>query len=430
MLRKYDQFAATTLSVRGITRVVVAFGLALQFIFSLVALGYGAPPWFAIYAVVNCALGLLALSFRIRRDMPAMLRDFLLVGFVWGYQIKFYLAYNAGSWENVPLPLFERHNIHLEGADALVQSMTFAFATICAALWLVGKLEAPSSQISVRDKAGAAGSAVLNYAILLAIAAASVGTTILTVEYGIAVGGNSRNLVELPFRLGGIIYWTRALLIPSALAILYYEFSCTNLRRYKLYISMILVGHAVGMTWSNASRGALVFTLLPTAFIAISRGVLKVRTILISMSFLIFVGSIHPVLSALRTLRMSHERELISATKNALEASDYTQGSPGGGIVTEALAVVAGRYVGAEGALHAFSKPINFDIAGNYDAYFSRGLLEFSWAFTAEFAGYGYAENYTGGAPSFVGASYMLAGFWGLRSSRSYLCSFSAVSLS
>jgi len=131
------------------------------------------------------------------------------------------------------------------------------------------------------------------------------------------------------------------------------------------------------------------------------------------MSFLIFVGSIHPVLSALRTLRMSHERELISATKNALEASDYTQGSPGGGIVTEALAVVAGRYVGAEGALHAFSKPINFDIAGNYDAYFSRGLLEFSWAFTAEFAGYGYAENYTGGAPSFVGASYMLAGFWG-----------------
>jgi hypothetical protein len=402
---------------RNILRSAAVAGSIAQLCLAILAFSRGFSGLYLFAALIIVGLDALYRYASNSLKHGGYFADPMWLGLLWGYAVKYFLLIDAQYLSSIDLPIIESARIDLSGADSLLRGIVATMATSGVVLVFMGRLIDGAWRCSPDLKVPEPSIPRLRRAAVLILVGGYLAWAIsswLTMRYGVAIGGVAENAVQLPFRLAGVIYWMRALVLPIVIGAIAIVAVVNRSRRIAVGAVSLLILHGVSMGFVNSSRGAIVYAVLPAAFMWMFCGTIRLRHLVLFFGILVFVGVAHPYLTELRYIRggeNSHLAAIAAEAFKATEADTHTEAASTR--IAEGMATVLGRYVGAEGALYAYSKPIGFHPFENYVKYFSGGALEFSWKFTAEFAGYGYEALYSGAAPSLVGSAYIAAGIVG-----------------
>lgn len=189
--------------------------------------------------------------------------------FLVAYYFKFYFIINFPE-----LP-FDQHILVVESitsTEALISayaSTTYGFSAYCIVSWflLSGLLKKekilPEKMLYERKLSSIRFSFVISVSVLVAIPLMII-TTLITHSLKIAVMGAES--VYLPFKLAGIIYYTRTMFIPIILTMLIWSGKQINSRFWVVSGVILLVFHGISeMIIRQTKSGLLV--LLPIFFI-------------------------------------------------------------------------------------------------------------------------------------------------------------------
>lgn len=239
-----------------------------------------------------------------------------------------------------------------------------------------------------------------------AIGAALAVTAVVQHVFGLGVMGTGN--VELPFRMAGVVIHSRNVLLPYLLLVLYFIASRSGATRWAALAVAILFAHGVTQSILMASRGVLLYILMPVGFLMLlSRNVTRKQVIAAAGVFLM-VAMAHDAITGLRVHRIEGSRgDIAGGLQHAVKDYSLVE-STGHGI-----AKIFFRFTGIDGLIISVSlgeiEP-SFERVGdllfNPDRTFAR-------IFTQDFAGC-HASEVHQLAPGFVGTFYALGGYTGV----------------
>jgi hypothetical protein len=358
------------------------------------------------------AAGLFALLFWAKPSLKAALPVWIfVVTFAWGYYAKAFLASSLDSAQRDQY-LDYPANYLIGDAGLVRQACAAASVTIfvccvalVAVLVLTRRADAPAFWQA--PPVDAARARILIARVWGALLLAQIVTGWLQYTYSLAIMGTET--VTLPFHLAAVIVYSRIVVIPYLLLVLY-DLACRGgLRHWPVVLVATLALHGLAQSVLMSSRAMVLYFLLPVFFhMLLGRG-LTWRWLGAAATFLVLLATVHPLLTSLRLIRMEEEdrHDLSTALARSFEQYDAPTA------VESGLLALAFRFTGFDGLLTAMHD-------GDHDPDLGRaaGLLfdphrSFSQIYTQDIAGYGDIDIHTS-APGLLGAFHVLGGYPGM----------------
>jgi hypothetical protein len=344
---------------------------------------------------LGCGVLLSALSRPLRIIAPVWV---LLTLFLVGYYLQFYwLVYSAGSigegWHGLgwmaqsPSVLIDTYS-----------TITYTFCAFCGVGWLIGVHAGDVYVPRVPEKIDDRG---VTWFIMWVSPILMATTGVLMRTTGIAVMGAEP--VYLPYRLAGVIFYTRLTVIPALLLVLIWCSDRANLA-YRTRIGYLLLFlHGFMEIALRASKGVLFLMFLLVAFLFIVTDRMTWRRVCWIGAVGILMLAMWPLVSAYRIVRID---EPSSGIYEVAARSEQLM-RQGGISVSQGLEDAVGgmflRVTGAEQLLHIVGSGIE--------------PLGMSWLFDprveevhrVEVSGYP-PEVVQGLAPGLIGWLYLVGG--------------------
>jgi hypothetical protein len=212
----------------------------------------------------------------------------------------------------------------------------------------------------------------------------------------------------LPFRLKGVIFYARHVLIPLLILVIIYRATLASERRLVSVGLILLAIHGVSDAILRGSKSSLLLCLLLVVFLVASEGMKIRRKGLVIIGVLALCGILlMPTITQYRALRFDYDAGLLQLFSSALSSAnqDFI------GVLSKSFKDLYFRIPGIETAW-----AINYLV----EEPLGRGLLE---TMRSQFGITGYlnfeiyqvpVEAYTLYAPGFVGWLYLAGGWQGL----------------
>ncbi len=231
--------------------------------------------------------------------------------------------------------------IFFRSTDALAAAyatMTYGFAAFClTASFLLGRLPVGQSRRAARVGAPAWGRSASKYRFVSLVAlrialVLTVATTIIMYMSGIGVMGVEG--VTAPFRLVGLVFYTRLVFIPAILLLVVWSSQQAGLQKRMLVALALLLVYGLVDMLLRSSRSGLAGLLLPLGFLFLASGQrVNRRQFMFLAGGMLLVAFLYPVISVYRGIRIAESNDILSAIISA-------QGSIVGGGLGDLLATM------------------------------------------------------------------------------------------
>jgi hypothetical protein len=239
-----------------------------------------------------------------------------------------------------------------------------------------------------------------------AITAILAVTAVVQHVFGLGVMGTGN--VELPFRMAGVVIHSRNVLLPYLLLVLFFIASRSGSTRWAALALAILFAHGVTQSLLMASRGVLLYILMPVGFLILLARRINRKQIAAALGVFLMVAMAHDAITALRVHRIEGGRgDIAGGLRNV--AKDYSLVESTG----HGIAKIFFRFTGIDGLIISVSLgEIEPSIGRVGDLLFDPERT-FARIFTQDFAGC-HASEVHQLAPGFVGTFYALGGHVGV----------------
>ncbi len=231
---------------------------------------------------------------RRRNDQSIALLTFLSVFSVAYYLGLFRIVANPEWILLAPIPVVAT----VDGVMAVFRLITYCFTASVASYSIVPILRVRPRYCFVE----ATNLIGKNFGFLLVfVLSLIVVTSLVMMKTGIAVmGGES---VELPFRLAGIIFYTRAIVIPGILLVLITTADTKKEKVSMVLVCLVYVVFSFTDTILRASRGSLIYGIMNVGLLCLSTGRLYWSRVYMALTVVLVSGLVWPVVTEYRALR-------------------------------------------------------------------------------------------------------------------------------
>jgi hypothetical protein len=396
----------TTFSMRWLLLPVLAIGYYLLLTFP------DQPDMkYMVLTGSSFTAGFLLLS-RLARSVELAFPAWVILAlFIVGYYVKFIwiLLFSDAVLVNLPMAMQVSAN-HGSLVDAF-EVATLAFLAFAISAWLILGRPWMRRPFVIAEDVNVARPLVafdnftrVNW-ILVPIAILISGVSgYLMYRYGIAVMGVPSE--PLPFRLGGFIFYTRLILVPTLFLVsVQYALQARRLSQLILSLSLLVANGLLDMIL-RASRGALALNLVTLVLLLIIRSKrIRIWHAMMLAAGFVVIAVLHPVMTEYRFLRMVGAPNIMdpllgSLTKVTTELSIWD-------LLKDGTGAIIMRVIGIE----ALIPIIGFDVqplhAGAWEVLRSAGGV--AGYYTMDVLGYP-SDALTSFAPSLVGWFYLLGG--------------------
>lgn len=396
--------------------------------------------WLTVIAMVACGLLLTRLGRPLVDTLPLWV---ILSVFLLGYYLKFYwMSWALMTGAPFPVPGFERLAQSPDLRLRVYQFTTMGFGVFCVAGFAFWRRWEFGARLLSEDATRLGTSAPiwprLGTVLLSLLTVVMVGTGYAQYITGVAILG--RPMVRLPFRLAGVIFYARTLAVPMLLLLVVW----LSMRRRSwvavVLALLMLMCHGLSQMVLSSSRGSLIDMVIPLVFLPIlesGKARREVVLIIAAVATAFAVSSLlHPVISRYRLVRASGDpRDITGALSQALESPIEPEEPsepirpyppsyrPGGRATLPALVMSYGargvqsilaRVVGAEHMLYVVQEPDTPPSQDKLRHYLADSdARPLTLVYTHEVMGIPRSQP-TSGAPSLVGAFYLLGGSIGV----------------
>lgn len=348
---------------------------------------------------------------RLARSVEAAFPAWVILGvFSIGYYVKFIwiLLFSDTILVNLPMAVQESAN-HESLVDALGVS-TIAFLAFAISAWLILGRPWMRRPIATAEDVNSMPPLVpphkftgVNLMLPIAILISGV-SGYLMYRYGIAVMGSPSE--RLPFRLGGVIFYTRLVFVPTLLLVsFWYALAARRLPQLVFSVSLLLANGFLDMLL-RASRGALALNLVTLVLLLIicSNRIRIWHLMIFAVGFLV-IAVLHPVITEYRFLRMVGAPNIVgplleSLTKMTTELSIWD-------LVKDGAGAIIMRVIGIEALIPIIGLGVQPLHAGAWEVL--RSASGVAGYYTTDVLGYP-SDALTSFAPSLVGWFYLLGG--------------------
>lgn len=314
-----------------------------------------------------------------------------------GYYAQFFLlAVNPRIYQGLLLAPADGSETALVAA---YRTITVAFLTFCLAAWVLLASQRRKAAVvrgpSVRVTVGSARSACTS--LLLAIMLLEAVTGYVVWQNRIAVMGAQAG--TLPYRLAGVIFYTRLIILPGLLLLLVWLSDRCRLCVLFRAALCILIVHSCADAVLRSSRGTLVTGLVGLFFLfVLSRATTRKRLTWIATGLAISL-LLFPALTGYRNARIADPSQIAAPLRVGFSRA-YSSETAGETVTNTAYALFF-RVTGMACLLPAAASekpPLGFENASQVTLYFNRAILGIpaTWMNSV--------------APSLVGWFYVLAG--------------------
>ncbi len=359
-----------------------------------------------------------ALVATLRRPIEGMIPIIvLLVIFVVGYFLKFYwmalavAADDRASLFRFLLPEVQPY-LYTDNLLRTFELSTWGYVAFCAAaIVAVVTGLSPRGRAIIRTPGAKVGKLCFihtSVALILFLI-----TALLT--YGLGLGINGRENIQLPFKLTGLIYFLRSLLVPGLLFLVLVWSDRKGLRLYWWAAMAGIIAFGISEILVEASRGALVSAFaIPLGALWLTYRAFTKNRLLVLVIALVLVSLLRPALTIYRQLRAADSSEGIAQVV-ATTFYSVQVAAPGASVQTSAylgpFQEVLFRIIGVDSVLFFAPQPDEAMPLDRIAAFLLR-QEDFAGAFTRQFIGWQSGVSF--GAPSLVGGLYWLGGTLGM----------------
>lgn len=371
------------------------------------------------YASLNM-LGALAMALLLARMRGNLVADLsgliILFVFVFGYYLKFYAAewiVSTGALWAFDPSIEDAARDHANALDTF-RMLTYGFVASALAWSFAVRPAGLPKMLSTDDGSSAEGKWLVKWTfkrVTIALVIFMVVSAAAQFITGVGVMG-TENAV-LPYHMAGVIFHPREKTLPLILAFLAWISWVYRLPRWGMAALLMLVAHALVQSFLQASRGQLFYAFLPILALWLVRREFTRQRVLAFGAVLGLAALLHPLITALRILRVLGESLTLETLLRARGAMDLVVGDQGLNIVVAGIVSVVGRVSGTDTLLICTASP--------YPSYLSLDAIQhflFNPAgthariMTQEIGGFA-AETMTI-APTLVGTGVVLGGAMGV----------------
>ena len=187
--------------------------------------------------------------------------------------------------------------------------ITYSFSAFCLAVWLlVAKMRVYSRYVH---------SGVIDYKrlsnILLWLVSSLMGVTFL-IAYVTGICRMGEESVYLPFRIAGLIYYCRVMLIPGLLLLLIWCSDEAGLRQYFVAGTILLIIHGISDMLLRSSRGALLLLFIGLFVLLLNTNSMNKLRLFLFIGVVLFTILAWPIISSYRSVRENGYQGSISHT--------------------------------------------------------------------------------------------------------------------
>ncbi len=205
--------------------------------------------------------------------------------------------------------------------EALIKAyatITYAFATFClTAVFLAGNLKIPQEEKQHKEK--------FNYRLTSSVLFWTTFLLMGITSYAMYITGISQmgaESVYLPYRLAGLIFYTRFLLIPGLLIMLLWCSDVGGSRRQFNFGLLLLILHGLSDMLFRSSRGALLGTFIGVFMLFLITRRMSRQRLQLFVIILLATSVTFPVISSYRSIRAEDPRSTIMTSLK--EAADIS----------------------------------------------------------------------------------------------------------
>ena len=278
--------------------------------------------YFALTMASFFACGLL-LS-RLNRPLQITLPFWtIFVVFMVAYYFKFYLiAVFPEIGEDIH-PIFASAFLSSYGLISAYGITTTAFCAFCLTSYILIDMSL-SKWLRATNERGTPGriptgmnSRFINFVLPMVVLLIIVTTGLMYLT-GISVMG--AETVYLRFRLAGLIFYTRTVLIPGLLLLIIWGGLAANRRRWVNIALVLLLLHGLSDMVLRSSKGGLATLILPLGFLFLINGrrIRSTHRLYLGVSLLL-VTLLYPIVSVYRYLRIGDPENIGFALTKSLE---------------------------------------------------------------------------------------------------------------
>ena len=348
-------------------------------------------------SLIACELLLTRLHASIRLTFPIWI---LLAIFCAGYYFQFYLLASD------PMVSTGQVVVSRDAGESLLLNVyattALGFCAFClTAWWMLGRNRRARNIPVVRGGTAslpAQDAESLCAGLLVTILLLELITGYVSWAAHIAVMG--AEIVALPYRMAGVVFYTRTVLLPALLLLLVCMADQHGLkRRFQLGVLLLMI-HGVSDAILRSSRSSLVFMFLALMFLVILTGRMNRRRWRFIAACLVLSLLLFPVLTAYRYVRGgSNISDIVAPLREGIGSTYLSENF--GEIVLDTWATLVFRATGMNSLLEiagSGSGPLGFHRVNGVTPFFNEEIMNVP------------ADAVTSYAPSLIGWFYLVGG--------------------
>jgi hypothetical protein len=352
--------------------------------------------WLTLISLLSCCLLLTQMDRPLDITLPFWL---LLFVFIFAYYFKFYwIVYDPDIIQTVWFP-----QLHWIAAAPRVlisayATTTYAFTSFCITSWGLMTISHGTRQLFLADRIRYRH---VIWALVGLLSVLMAVSTDLMYTYGIGV--MAAEGVYLPFRLAGVVFYTRFVVIPGLILLLIWSGEESGLGEGVAFGLLLLMIHGMSETVLKGSKAGLLWLLVQLGMLWVLTNRLTKRRgtwslILIGMNLALF-----PAIQAYRLGRTSDADLSINYGMSQALGSMLQGSGQMSGMLEAALKMTAFRFTGMDLLLPILGSGVQkLGLGYFFDPYVGRVM-------TTDV--YGYSEHAIQGiAPGVVGWFYLVGG--------------------